>query len=308
MSKFQQLLLVFTIIAIIALIGFGVFQKILIGKKVDEFASVSNTLSKIQSTPGGATVETEEAMKNDMKYYKESIEVFNIAFKNIEGSQFSNKVGETHKEIKAKYDEACVQLPKEWYLGFEKYSNSVAPKPATGKLSYGLEAITYLHEELLKAKPQALINLYRKQILEELEGAQAAEGARESNQKKYIEMPLELTFAAKEKSVKQFINALTSNDKFFFTINTIKIKEVNGRRYACDRLEVVESAEELEESKEEESASIENALSGDEIVYSPKKKFDQVLGDESLLVFLDMNIVYIPKEEAPKGKAKKRNK
>jgi len=307
MSKFQQLLLVFTIIAIIALIGFGVFQKTLISKKVDEFTSLSNTLNKIESIPGGPTVETEEVMKSDMEYYKKSIEVLkksfanssDITFKDIESSEFSGNVGAAHKEIMAKYDEACVKLPKEWYLGFEKYSNAVAPKSATGKLSYGLEAITYLHEELLNAKPQALINLYRKQIAEEL-------GGEDEKKEKYFEMPLELTFAAKEKNAKQFINALVNNDRFFFTINTIKIKEVNGRRYACDRLEVVESSAELD--GEGESASIEDALSGDDkIVYSPKKKFDQVLGDESLVVFLDLNLVYIPKEEAPKGKAKKKN-
>jgi len=201
--------------------------------------------------------------------------------------------------LKELYAEQEVTLPADWYLGFEKYTSVPAPKEATGILLYNLEALVWLHEELLKHDPDALLNLYRKPVGLEVEGGESAVSNESSNSEdercNVVKLPIELTFAAAEEDVRNFINAISKSEKFIFTIDTVKLKQTKVE----DSL--TESSDEEPESNESASADDFDSLfeEGDsdteeEVELSDEKLFTQVLGKERVAVFVGLNLTYLP--------------
>ena len=109
-------------------------------------------------------------------------------------------------------------IPKDFYLGFESYTNTPAQEGATGVLAYQLGAISEMHGILATAKPAKLLNFYRQPIDEEAGKAYTTEkGAT------YRALPVEIAFSGSEKSLRAFVNGLNSSKKFFYLIRSTRI-------------------------------------------------------------------------------------
>ncbi len=284
----------------------GFLQKKSFDNNTKDYQAKSANLRKIKSMAGYPSQETVDKMSSSLVDYeatldglsKEFAKVTIPEFKNVTPAEFAAKVSQATKNLKELYEQKEVALPADWYLGFEKYTSVPAPKEATGILLYNLEALVWLHEQLLEYNPDAILNLYRKPVGLEVEGGESVSSNKSSNKKKdkrnVIKLPIELTFAADEEDVRSFINAISKSEKYVFTIDTVKLKQIQ----VADSL--TESSDDEPENNESASADGFNNLfeedngEEEEVVLSNEKLFTQVLGKERVAVFLDLNLTYLP--------------
>ena len=313
LSGFQLGLLIATIVVAGGALAFGILQKRSLNANITGYNAESSALAQMRSMPGAPKEETVTELTARLEEYDKSLLNLNstltpgigIAFENIEPSAFSTLVGSTHAELLKKYEAAGVRVPQDWYLGFEKYASVPAPKNATGVLKYSLSAVKEVHEVLLASDPEALINISRAPASQEIEGGETLRRNNRSNNQKgknqpdVVSLPIQVSFVAKEGQARDFLNTIVKNENFVFTIDTVKLEEVKAGRFSNDDNASAEVVEEgLEEEVELSFDNIEesNDFNEEEEFLSDEKLFNQVIGAESVAVFVDINLVYMPED------------
>ncbi len=307
-SGFQIILIALTVVLAGGALVLGFLQKSAFGKNTQAYNAKLGQVSQMKSMAGAPRQETVDQMTDSLKDYQKTLDVLQKElsfaeapeFKNVKPAEFSDKVTQQTKRLKAAYAEKGVRLPADWHLGFEKYSSVLAPQEATGVLLYQLDALVWLHEELLKVQPDGLVNLYRKPISLEVESGESAINNRQSNRAPekttVTQHPIELSFISREPKARAFINEILKSKKFLFTVDTVKLQEVTVE----DSLDAVE---EEESDTTEDAASVFDAIfsedEGEEedVPLSNEKLFTQVLGKERVAVFIDLNLSYLTATE-----------
>lgn len=321
LTPFQLVLILLAV-----LLGGGVFAYgFLMPKRAFDQSALSYRaqnarLTSILTMEGKADSETVNKLEKSLVAYKGKVEAVHNSlkfasvdeFKEIAPAAFAKNLSNTQDAIKATYAERGIELPENWYVGFEKYTTMPAPRAATGVLNYQLGALQWLHELLAKHEPEALTNLYRKPVSEEVSTkADKKKPAQKAlKEDAYRALPMQLTFIADEANVRAFLNELVKSNQYLFAVDTIKLQEVVPEIDEEDE-EETEEAEEVnsgideafdnffdqedsgaEEEGEEIAAIVEDVSSFD----SNEKLFEQVLGQEQVACFIDLNLVYLPSE------------
>lgn len=297
LNPFQLILITVAVVVGGGLLVLGFLEKRTFSKSVSEYNALSKSLSNMEAMEEYPSPEAVENAKRALTLYKGKIEGVRASLKGstIEGFQnttpgeFASKLNAASETLKQKYGEKRVSLPEEWYLGFEKYASVPAPKEATGVLNYQLEALTWLHEELVKHNPISVTNIYRKETREEV-GEKALKKA-----PLYTSLPIEFTFVADEVNAREFLNALANSNKYFYTLDTVKIKsvEVDAEGESEESTVKVEAKLNTLEQFLNDGGRDQNSIAEGDV---DNKIFEQILGQEKVAVFLDLNLTYFPAE------------
>ncbi len=123
------------------------------------------------------------------------------------GQEFTNHLLAANTDIRAAFQEAGVTVPEPFFVGFEKYKNILASGNSTGVLDYQLGTIKDLMLILAKAKPTELkISPWSEQPEESGQTYAAGDSVAR-------EFPLEIAFVGPEKSVRDFLTAITAAER-----------------------------------------------------------------------------------------------
>src|SRR5690606_13773811 len=112
---------------------------------------------------------------------------------------------------------AGTEVPPQFFLGFESYTNSPVRKEATGILGYQMDAVAELFNGLAAAKPTRLINVFRPALDEESGKSFDATG------KSYRALPIEIAFNGTEASLREFLSSLDDSKKFYYVVRSIRV-------------------------------------------------------------------------------------
>lgn len=199
----------------------------------EQFDTVVAEIQKMESLPLYPTPENQAAKSKALVEYKGATEVLVNRLKayrpkdlvNTQPQTFTDALKKAAKEVKDAYataglsiDEEKGALPKSFYLGFETYTSGLAQQSATGLLTYQLAAIAELHEMLAAAKPVALNNFYRLP-LEEEKGEVYVKKTDEIARA----LPIEISFACQEATLRQFLTSLVNSKKYYFVVRTLRV-------------------------------------------------------------------------------------
>lgn len=136
----------------------------------------------------------------------------------ISPQEFGNRLVTVNEQITARLNEAGVELPVEFYSGFEGYTTSLAQSGATPVLNFQLGVVDTVMADLAAARPAALLNFHRIRQPEESGGnyqAKPEEIARPHT--------FEITFRATEPSVRKFLSSLADTRGRFTVIRVLRI-------------------------------------------------------------------------------------
>jgi len=114
-----------------------------------------------------------------------------------------------------------VVVPEDYYCGFKAYRSKVARGEATGVLSYQLGVVKQMMLDLAAAQPTKLIGVHRPELSEE--AGKKHDAAKEEVARS---LPIEVTFQATEKSVRQFVSSIANSNNRYVVIRSMRIRNV----------------------------------------------------------------------------------
>jgi hypothetical protein len=229
----------------------------------------------------------------------------------VDPTAFQEKVLAVTKEARAKFDQVQTEVPESFYLGFTEYTQKLPDSSQTGLLSYQLSAYEELFAKLAAAAPVKLLNVYREPLPEETGKQVDLEGVA------YRAHSIEVSFAGREDSLREFLAALDDSENHYFVIRSIRVvNERNSAPNAKDaRFEQPKAStdpgsnpfgggdnafvfpEEEEDEAKEEGGAEEEAPAEEEVPAEPAAPVDsgeilkQVLGSENIRVFLRIDLL-----------------
>lgn len=170
--------------------------------------------------------ENQDSKKKSLDDYRDSLEKLQNAFdayrpkqvKNGSPQEFTNELKASNNEVRTAFKDAGTKVPDAFFLGFETYKDGIANGKATGILQYQLDGIKHLMLALAQSRATELKNVVRPALAEET-GTEykplPTDVARA--------LPMEITFTAPEKSVREFLSAIAAMEGKFAVIRTIRI-------------------------------------------------------------------------------------
>jgi hypothetical protein len=227
---------------------------------------------------------------------------------NVSPQQFTDQLKAVNDELVKAFAEANTKLPEEFFSGFERYKTELARSEATGILIQQLQSIRSLMLALAKSGPSELRNLHRPGLPEE-EGR-----AFEPTPNQVARpLPLEITFTGPEKSLRQFLSAITKPESQYVVIRTLRVSNAkkDPPRAADAKFDKPAAAP--------AAADINNIFGGAFVLPEegaeggkaepappPAPKADssrilaQVLGNEEIQVFLRLDVMnFLPAKKLP---------
>jgi hypothetical protein len=215
-------------------------------------------------------------------------------------------------KIREAFTAARTEVPSNFFVGFENYTASLAPGPATPVLNDQLGALNEMFLALAKAGPKRLINVHRP-LLEEETGKTF-----DPKDGSYRALPVEVTFSGSEKSLREFVSALAASQNYYYVIRTIRIanEKQTGPVPADGKFD-----------NEGAAGSASGAVSGNPFagfseagtdaaagageaapavtpapaVADTSKILQQVLGTEDITVFIRLDVLrFLPAKDLPK--------
>lgn len=154
--------------------------------------------------------EAEELQKAFGRFRPESLE-------NISIQAFSTAVKAANSETRLAFGED-IQIPEEYFCGFEVYRAGSPPGDATGILNYQLGALKQLMLRLAEVKASGLINIHRPLLPEEKREAFAPEKGQVARK-----LPLEIVFTGTEDSVRDFLSSVVNDKEYFMVVRSWRI-------------------------------------------------------------------------------------
>jgi len=141
--------------------------------------------------------------------------------------QFQDKLNAAAKDLGEKAASAGVNLPDKLYLGFAEY-RTVTPKPeAAAALGRQLKCIALVVDEMIEKKVASIDRITRVPLPEEENPDRPAANAqtKEAPKSKLLTAyPFEVQFSAEQKAFQSVLNDLSKNDKQFFILRPLAIK------------------------------------------------------------------------------------
>ena len=231
----------------------------------EEVAVRKSSIKKMKSMTPYPTIESVAEKKENLKAVVARAEAMQAQFnsfrpeslENITVSTFSDRLKKSDAEVRALFVEKNVSIPEQTYLGFEQYKGSLPKNGATGVLAYELAAIDWLFREFAAAGVSKVGNFTR-EVLPPEEGKDwgksgaSVKGGRSSKPKSRSKssrgrsapsksskpslptvsvakrLPIALTIAGPEPSIRKVIEAIANSDQFFFDARIARIKNNAG--------------------------------------------------------------------------------
>lgn len=227
-NKFLVTLGGITLLGVIGLAAFGMKGSSQYDAAKEEFDIATSEASSYERQPLYPRDTNRDAKSKAIEDYKAAIDELQQAFKpyhpgeleNISPQAFTDRLKKVNDELTAAFNDAGVELPEEFFSGFERYRTTLANNQATGILSYQLAAVRHMMLALAKSGATELRNFYRVSLPEEA-GSEWKPDEKQVNVARAI--PMEITFVGPENSARDFLSALSSADPYFVVIRTLRI-------------------------------------------------------------------------------------
>ena len=192
----------------------------------EEFDTAAAEASGFESLALYPKAENRDGKRKALDEYRRSLASLQTAFepfrpkeiKNISPQEFTTRLLAANTEIRKAFNDGGIKFPEAFFVGFEKYQTSLAPKDTTGVLDYQLAAIKNLMLALAQADPSELKNFYRPNLPEE-DGQTYTAGSSEAARP----FPLEITFVGPEKSARQFLSAIVKPDNQYVVVRSLRV-------------------------------------------------------------------------------------
>jgi hypothetical protein len=300
-----------TAVAAAGLIAWGVSAGKKYGAAKEAYTAAADAVSSMEGEKLYPNDDNRQAKEKAVKDYEAAVDGLQKAFKpfasatppNIEPDQFNENLLKAKEVVAKAFADAGCEIPGEFFLGYEAFTNSPVKKEATGILSYEMEGIGQLLTYLAASNPVKLLNIHRPQLAEE-EG-----GTFDAKDKSFRALPVELSFTGTEASLRAFLSSLDDSEKFYYVVRSMRVmNEKTTAPTAADGQFKTDEAEEpaaggdafpdaggfvlpgeepaAEAPAEGEKPAEEAAPAGDTGAI-----LQQVLGSEKINVFLRIDIV-----------------
>lgn len=259
--------------------------------------------------------ENRDGKSKALDEYRKSVSALQASFapfraekiENISPQGFTDKLKAVNDEVTKMFLESGCSTPDGFFCGFENYKTSLARGNATGMLEWQLGGIRNLMLDLAKCGATGLINVHRPLLPEEDGNAwqpKPDEVARP--------LPLEITFKGTEKSVREFLSAVSKPDRQYVVIRSLRVS--NAKK------EPPRSADaNFDKAADSQAASANDVFGGTftlpgdgqaadgatEATPAPppvdsSRILSQVLGNEELQVFLRLDLLqFLPAKTLP---------
>lgn len=232
-NKFLVALLGGTLVGIAALYFFGSKAASTYQTAKEEFDAAAADASSYERLALYPRPENRDGKTKALDDYRESVKALQAAFEpfrsaeitNVSPQEFTDRLKSVNAEVIDAFTNSKTKFPEAFFSGFEEYRTSLANKDATGLMGYQLSTIKSLMLELSKSGVSELRNFHRVPLPEE-------QGRKYTPQPNDVArpMPLEITFTGTEKSVREFLSAITKTNSNFVVIRTVRV--INSKKDA----------------------------------------------------------------------------
>lgn len=191
----------------------------------DEYDAAAAEVDGMESAKLYPSDDLRIAKKSAVDEYEKAVGEMQKAFSayrtptppNIEPDQFNEALRKAKDAGAAALTSSNTEVPPEFFLGFEKYTNSPVKREATGILTFEMDALSQLVANLAAAAPTKLLNIYREPLPEE-DGKQF-----DAKGKTFRALPVEITFNGNEASLRKFLSSLDDSGKYYYVIRSMRV-------------------------------------------------------------------------------------
>ncbi len=214
-----------TAVAAAGLVAWGLSAGKKYNQAKEEYATAAAAVSSMKGGSLYPDDDNRAGKKKAVQEFEESVQELQGLFKpfaaptppNIEPDAFTENLAKGKEEIAKAFADAGTEVPGEFFLGYETFTNSPARKEATGILTYQMEAARELMTKLAAAAPAKLLNIHRPPLEEESGKTFDPKG------KTYRALPLEISFYGNEASLRSFLSSLDDSGKYYFVVRSIRV-------------------------------------------------------------------------------------
>jgi hypothetical protein len=290
-----------------------------------EFDASYGAVATSEGIPLYPTKTNREGKSKALGEYRQSIDEMRKLFdgyrpgelNDISPQAFTDSLKKAKNKISAAFEDSGCELPDDFFLGFEKYSNQLAQSGATGALAYQLDGIEQALKGLANAGPSKLIKVYREDLPEE--GGRDYKPGPDDVTRNF---GFEVTFKGSEASAREFLSSLGATESNYYIVRCLKIGnekdlppnsgDAKFEKPASERAEVQPDnlfADVFESFAPREEAPVvevapeepEPEAAPSAPVADPSRILAQVLGSEELIVFVRIDLtLFLPSKELPK--------
>jgi len=227
-NKFPVALGGVTVLGVIGLAVAGMKGSSRYEEAKEEFNFAADQALSYERAPLYPRSENRDGKSKAIEDYKQATQELQAAFEpfrpeelaNISPQAFTDQLKVVNDELMAAFNDAGIKVPEEFFSGFERYRTSLANSEATGIMKFQLDAIRFMMLALAESGATELRNLHRQELPEEA-------GRKWQPDEKQVqvarELPIEISFVAPEKSVRQFVSTIANPDPYFIIIRTLRI-------------------------------------------------------------------------------------
>ena len=284
----------------------------------EQFDATASEASAFETSPLYPRRENLDGKRKSLDEYRKAVDALQASFapfrpekiENVSPQNFTNRLKAANDEVTKAFQDAGCKVPEGFFCGFENYKTTLASGNATGLLLYQLGGIKNLMLALADSGATGLNNLHRPALPEENGSAwnpQPSDVARP--------LPLEITFTGPEKSVREFLSAVSSPAQQYVVVRSLRISNAkkDPPRAADAKFEKPQAAstapavndifgsfELPSEGKAPEGAGEAAAPAPAPAATQSNRILAQVLGNEELHVFLRLDLMqFLPAKTLP---------
>ncbi len=240
-----------------------------------------------------------EAFEKELKNY---VAVVNELKAGYECFQASSKLTQTapldfQNELKANREslkKLCAEkgmknvTDDSLWLGFRRYGTTPPSAKAAPELTFQMRAINDLVTTLAQCNLTQFIKVCRTDELKvEKEVSEDEESYEEESTSAWTAMPVEITFRGDRRSALDAINVITSNKKYLFTINAVRVR---NERMVPPPMPTKPTVDKQAVANDLRTA--EEAAAAEELAKPSEKIIEPYIGNEQVIVQVYLNLIH----------------
>lgn len=195
-------------------------------KAKEDFDAAAAEATSFEKLPLYPRQENRDGKSKALEEYRKSVSALQASFapfraekiENISPQGFTDKLKSVNDEVTKAFQESGCSAPEGFFCGFENYKTTLARGNATGMLEYQLGGIRKLMLDLAKSGATGLTNVHRPLLPEEEGSAWQPKPDQVARP-----LPLEITFKGTEKSVREFLSAISKPDRQYVVIRSLRV-------------------------------------------------------------------------------------
>lgn len=246
--------------------------------KIERVSRSYKSFSRRDEVPVASVLELKKETVKNLQEETEKLRSSMIAKYGAKGeagdaSTFGQRVEARYTELRAQWEAegSKMEVPDNFFLGFEKYRTSIQAQPAAvAELDRQLAGLSWVVERAIETGVDAILEFDRELV----EGEAGAKPKPENTNPNDIEPPLNryslvASFRGKESEIRSLLNAIVSSDTHLFGVRYLKLsnsKSVAPARSAVERQVEAPKPASTSEGVFDFAAFVETDEGGNEVV------------------------------------------